>query len=534
MSILRKTIFTSIAVIAAQGFTAVAQHSHGLDNPVTKAVMEVYEKQLRANPDDFAIWFRRANEYYNHNAYGSALEDINQALRCTPPSDKDLRFQEYMLRAAIYNQMDRHESALADLNSAIVLEPTSFHARYQRANTAFQLGQYQMAKADYQALQRERPRSSEILLGLGRVAAVENNIGIANDYMNQAVSMDPSNSQLYIARARIKQSMNDIEAAASDYITAISLNTRSSKPVNGLMDCANLNYSATLEALNNAVSSMPEVPLYRYLRAQVEQNNMHYRDALDDYSSILSQFPVNRFGGIYAAMAECQYKLMQFSDAYKSISSASDIEKLSQDELMLKSEIMLALGQTDEATKAAAKAAAMNTKDARPLEVMARCYAHNHNYTTAIGLLKEASELDPENSTYPLLAGWLALKAQKNDMASELLSPVCTLIANDGKDDMNRIMAQILSGATANYSAALEMVLSLYADNDGTLHFMAACCMAQAKDKISALTYLNQALEAGYGDKEAVMGDNIYTPYNLSALYSDSMFEAATSMYFNK
>lgn len=534
MSILRKAIATSITVIAAYGFTASAQSNHGLDNPVTKAVMEVYEKQLRANPDDFAIWFRRANEYYNHNAYGPALEDINQALRCTPTSDKDLRFQEYMLRASIYNQMDRHESALADLNSALALEPTSFHAKYQRANTTFQLERYNEAKADYQALQRERPRSAEILLGLGRVAAAENNIGMANDYLNQAVSLDPSNPQLYIARARIRQSMNDVAAAATDYLTAISLNTKSNKPITGLMDCSRVDYNATMEALDNAVSSMPEVPLYRYLRGQVEQSNMRYNAALDDYSSILSQFPVNRFGGIYAAMAECQYKLMLYSDAYKSISRAADMGKLTLSELMLMSRILLSMGQTDEATQAAAKAAAMNTKDAAPLEVMAECYAYIHNYTTAIGLLKEASQLAPENSTYPLLAGWLALKAQKDDMARELFAPVCTLIATDGQDDINRIMAQIVSGMSGNHSAALEMILGLYPDNDGVLHFMAACCMAQANDKIAALGYLNQALELGYGDKEAVMGDNNYTPYNLSSLYNDSMFEAATNMYFNK
>ena len=34
-----------------------------IDNPVTRAVIEVYDKVLKANPTDYMTWFRRANEY---------------------------------------------------------------------------------------------------------------------------------------------------------------------------------------------------------------------------------------------------------------------------------------------------------------------------------------------------------------------------------------------------------------------------------------------------------------------------------------
>ena len=55
-----------LALAACAIFTpAVAQK--GIDNPVTRAVLRVYEQQLKADPNDYNSWFRRANEYYRHD-----------------------------------------------------------------------------------------------------------------------------------------------------------------------------------------------------------------------------------------------------------------------------------------------------------------------------------------------------------------------------------------------------------------------------------------------------------------------------------
>ncbi len=140
-----------------------------IDNPVTRAVIEVYDKVLKANPTDYMTWFRRANEYYRHNEYVRALDDVNNALAYAPAGDTDLRFQAYMLRAGIYNQTNKPEQALADLNSAIALDGSSYAAIYQKANTEFELGNYGAARVDYTRLQRFNSRSTEALLGLAAV-----------------------------------------------------------------------------------------------------------------------------------------------------------------------------------------------------------------------------------------------------------------------------------------------------------------------------------------------------------------------------
>jgi len=135
-------ILTVAAGVALCGSPAEAV----IDNPVTKAVIAVYDRQLRENPTDYMTWFRRANEYYRHDEYIRALDDVNMALAHAPAGDKDLRFQAYMLRAGIYNQTNRNDQALGDLNSALALDPASYAAVYQRANVEYELGNYPAAR----------------------------------------------------------------------------------------------------------------------------------------------------------------------------------------------------------------------------------------------------------------------------------------------------------------------------------------------------------------------------------------------------
>ena len=81
MKILRSALLAaSMATVSLAPFKANAV----IDNPVTRAVIEVYDKVLKANPTDYMTWFRRANEYYRHNEYVRALDDVNNALAYAP------------------------------------------------------------------------------------------------------------------------------------------------------------------------------------------------------------------------------------------------------------------------------------------------------------------------------------------------------------------------------------------------------------------------------------------------------------------
>ena len=112
----------------------------------------VYDAELRANPEAYDIYFRRANEYYKFDQYLRALSDIDNAIKYAPADDAELLFQCYSLRADTYEMLGKWEEALADYTKALDYDPTSFMAMYQKANCEYELGRYADAKVSYNRL----------------------------------------------------------------------------------------------------------------------------------------------------------------------------------------------------------------------------------------------------------------------------------------------------------------------------------------------------------------------------------------------
>ncbi len=197
----------------------------GLDNPMTRAMMEVYDKELASNPDNAEVLFRRANEYYRFNQYLRALADADGAIKNAPANDRDFRAAAYQLRGEIYQMLEKYSEALADFTESLKADPSSFMALYQKANCEFELGDYAAAKADYTRLRAHNQRGVEALTGLARVAVKENNLGIAQGYMDDAVAMMPADSDIYVRRASVRRAMGNNTGAVDDLVMAISIDS---------------------------------------------------------------------------------------------------------------------------------------------------------------------------------------------------------------------------------------------------------------------------------------------------------------------
>ncbi|MDE6032961.1 MAG: tetratricopeptide repeat protein, partial [Muribaculaceae bacterium] len=148
-----------------------------------RAVMQAYEEMLRENYKDYEVLFRRANEYYNHGDYLRALEDLDSAVKYCPESDSDLRFSIYALRAECYYELKRYAQALPEATAALNIDPTSTAMLNLRGRIEYDFNQLTEAKADFSKLLRINSRSQEALFGLALVAAKENNVGLAGEYM---------------------------------------------------------------------------------------------------------------------------------------------------------------------------------------------------------------------------------------------------------------------------------------------------------------------------------------------------------------
>lgn len=550
-----------LAALAALATPARAD----IDNPMTRAVLNVYAQQLSEDPKDYETYLNRANVYYSNNEYLRALSDADNAIKYIPEKDTDTRMRALTLRANIYLQTNRPEDALRDLDATVALDPTSYVNVYLRANTRYTLGQYAAAREDYNRLLRLNPRSTEAMIGLARIAVKENNLGTATQYLDDAVASDPNNADIYVRRANVRRSMGNGNGAVEDIMLALSTDASNARATMLLVDMANTDYAVVIEGITRAIEQAPRVAMFVYLRAYIQQAHFHYKAALADYNTIITQ-NLNDYRGIYAGTARCRYALGQYEQALADIDQALAATPNNADNHILRARILRALGRRVDAYSAAARALALRPNDTQALIELGLTAYSQEQYGQAADLFGEAtmtaegadaaraymlraSVLEERLNQPVAAAGFYRHVAEITtphagqnataDAASSAMSQDAAAILN-ADPAMLRPLALLHCGERQAADAAMAAILAL-PDADGAHAFEAACYYAQAsvldKDKTTAsadtdaaFRYLETALTRGYGDLYRLR-DDTDAPANIAPLRKDSRFTALTARF---
>jgi tetratricopeptide (TPR) repeat protein len=532
-----KRIITAAFVAASiAGFSASAQQS--IDNPITQAMLDVYAQEIASNPKDAELYFRRANEYYKFNQYLRALADVDKTLEYAPEKNRDLRFQAYMLRADIYQMLNKHQEALADFSQAYSIDPTSFMALYQKANEEYELGDYTAAKADYTRLRSTNPRSVEALTGLARVAVKENNLGLASEYMDGAVEMMSADSDIYVRRASVRRMQNNNTGAVEDLLMAISIDNNS-RAFEELITLANVDYPAVISGLSTSISYAPQQGMLYYIRGFIAQAHDHYISALEDYRRLIDQRMYD-YAGLYNSMAQCQLALCQYTDAMNNVDQA--ISMASNGEYYVtKAKIYFALGKTDEALKMLNKAQNEGYTSTAASQFRGIVEFANKDYEAANELYASMSIDNPGDMSNYIYRAWVLTDGMKQSAkALPIYSRVVSLTESDSDDKSDtsalsearsyRGFALLFSGKKDEALAWADKLKNDYRDTDGYLSYVVACLYAQAGESDKAFSSLERALQLGYGNRyeitEATAGR-----VTLAPIRKDSRFNALLARY---
>lgn len=545
--------FLTAAVVAASISSMAAHSQQSIDNPMTQAMLDVYAKELEANPKDADIYFRRANEYYKFNQYLRALADVDKTLEYAPAGNRDLKFQAYMLRADIYQMLDKHREALADFSEALKLDPTSFMALYQKANEEYALGDYSAAKADYTRLRSTNPRSVEALTGLARVAVKENDLGRASEYMDGAVEMMSADSDIYIRRASVRRMQGNNTGAVEDLLMAISIdnNTRAFQE---LIDMANVDYPAVISAISTSISYAPQQGMLYYIRGFIAQAHDHYASALADYRKLIDQ-NMYEYAGLYNSMAQCQLALCRYPQAIDNIDHAISMDGGKNGEFYAtKARILYAQGKNSEAMDALKQASLRGYSSTNVDELQALVDYAAGDFEKANDIYAAMIVDHPEVMRNYIYRAWVLADGLKQPAnAQTLYNRVVSMTADsdNGEKASSPLSAvQSYRGFALLFSGdrqgALEWAKGLYSDyrdTDGYLNFVLACLYAQASvadSSISssekydltaqAIKSLERALQLGYGNLyEITKADT--GRVSLAPLRNDSHFNALIARY---
>lgn len=494
-------IFIASAMTAA---SLAAPAQDGLDNPVTKAMMEVYDTELAANPDNYEVLFRRANEYYRFNQYLRALNDIEAAIRNIPATDTDLLFSAYELRGNIYQELGKYAEARADFAKALEYDPTSFMALYQKANAEYELGNYAEAKKDYTRMRAMDNRSAEALTGLARVAVQENNLGMAQQYMDDAVSMMPADSDIYVRRSSVRRMLGNNTGAVDDLVMAISIDSNP-KAFQELVNLANIDYPSVVSGLTNAVIHAPEQGMFYYIRAQIAQAHKHFMPAVTDYKKIIND-NLYSYPGIYNDLAQCYLALCKYNEAADNARHAIGMPGDNRYFYLTVAEVQMAEGKPANAMINIERALEPDPANIEARTQQALCLYQLGKYDEASTIFGEMIMDNPQNYLAYIMQAWVIADGM-NQPANAL--PIYRRLVDATADEDQegktpsltsyRGFALLFSGRKDEALAWADRLIAL-PDTDGSAHYLAACLYAQAGENAKALECADVSLKRGYAD----------------------------------
>lgn len=526
---LKKTI---MAMALATAFVTPLSAQNSPTEQMTAAVLKVYGEELSENPQNYNVYFRRAHLYYGLNQYLRALSDIDNALKYTPAGDKDLLAQEYALRSNIYLMTDRPEEALADISQAYELDRTSYAYLYQKANLELQLDRFAEAKSSYNRLRQLKSRSLEALIGMARVAVKENNLGLANEYLDQAIAMYPTDADAYLRRASVLSLMGNNNGAVDDILVALSLDNHSGRPFNELLKMSNTDYKAVITGLSNAISKAPDTAIFIYIRAVIAQTHFHYNTAIADYNTLLDRRLYNS-PTIHAGLAESYFALSRYDEALREINIAIGTTPDNANYLVTLSKIRLAMGDDNVALREAQSALISHPDDSQALEQQGLCEFALTNYDAASNLFGQAILNDADHAYPYIVRGWI-LKDYlgKAADATTFFARAADLYPADAESyDIRSLHPFALLALGHNEDAYQWTKKALETkDVDGYNHYLGACLYANAGYIDEAFDALRTSLSLGFADLQNIRFNNIAN-INLAPLRDDPRFDELLNRY---
>ncbi len=498
---MKKFLITSALALSIAASAAGAPPTQADFN---RAVMQAYEELIRENYKDYETLFRRANAYYNAGDYLKALDDLDSALKYCPETDTDTRYAVYALRAECFLNLKRYSRALPEATEALKLDPTSTPLLDLRGRIEYELGKYDEAKADFNKLLRIQPRSREAFFGLALVAAKQNNIGMATDYMDRAVNLTPNRSDVYVRRAEVKKLIGDYNGAVDDLLLAMATDGNDPEPLPALVRLADSNYSAVMAGLSGAIRQAPRQPLFYYLRASIAAAHFHYNAAIDDFKYIINE-GLYDYSGLYCSLAECYYALGRYQLALDNSEQALATYDREQDDVChyftVHAMIQRAMGDYDKALASVNRALDFTAEDMDAQMEKALILTSKKQYKEASELLGEVIMSNPYVPMPYMLRAWIANDFLNQPTAAKGLYDRVIDLELDHSELVGSLLgfAQLYAGLTPRAVAWMDAILA-EPDYDGKNHYYGACFYAWAGRTEKALDCMEEALKAGYAN----------------------------------
>lgn len=168
-----------------------------------------------------AAYANRGAVYYAKRDDAHAIADLGSAISIDPKNAAT-----YVMRALAYDRKGEFDLAIADLNEALRLNPKLAVARNNRASAYYAKGEYDRAIEEFNETIRIDPREPHAYNGRGNSYEAKGDHDRAIADHNEAIRLKPDYAHAYYDRAASYEKMGDHDRAITDLNDAVRIDPK--------------------------------------------------------------------------------------------------------------------------------------------------------------------------------------------------------------------------------------------------------------------------------------------------------------------
>lgn len=267
----------------------------------------------------------RESSFFNSNQivqqqYETAIADYDEAIRLDP---NETRY--YSQRASLNEKLERFEAVVADYDTLIRLNPNDAGHYYGRGCAKQRLEQYESAIADYdEAIRLDPNEACYYSQRASTHAQLKRHAAAFVDY-EKAIELKPEETKFYRQRMSLNRKLERFEAVVADYDALIRLN-----PDDVPLYIERVRIYYKLERFEDAAADYSELIRLNPDRADFYKNrammNEHvgrYETLVADYSEVIRRSPDD--ATLYQKRGLAYEKLGQYEEAKEDYEKAKQL-----------------------------------------------------------------------------------------------------------------------------------------------------------------------------------------------------------------
>jgi tetratricopeptide (TPR) repeat protein len=308
-----------------QGTEGVAEdtkRTDSLSKIINSPELLALNKKILDNPDDANLYNERAKIYLQFKQLEDAINDTKRAIRMDTTNaafyltEADVFFAANETRNAkdvletvvkkfpentdgllklgeLYYFVKQYENAFAKINQALKINENLAKGYYLKGNIYKEIGDTGKAISSLETAIEQDNKNPGIFLDLGLIYAAKKN-PLAFEYYDNAISLDPLNSEALYAKAKLFQDINQIKEAVALYERILKnepTHTFSLYNLGAIEYGINKNPKKAVEYFTNAINTNPKYTQAYFARGVCYQEIKDNDNARADYSMCLQLTP---------------------------------------------------------------------------------------------------------------------------------------------------------------------------------------------------------------------------------------------------